>query len=132
MKQSFVAEVLFYLHIPILAFWILPFFIPLSVWPNRIPIHFWFIISIYGFQTIFGYILHKMNKIPRMQICILTFAMQRLRGHNTWTPGCYNHSFTTELLNRLGVKLNHNGVNYYEHFTVALITIQYLSGWFVL
>lgn len=126
--RTFASELLFYLHAPIFIFWVVPFFIPISLWPNRVEVHFWYIIILTIVQYVTGIFYYK--TIGRLQsICPVTIVMQRLRGYNWFDKETYTHSFVAELWGRwFGISSSKGQVNFLQHITFVVVLLQYFFG----
>ena len=94
------ANFLFYLHIFITLSFPLFFFIPSKVWPQRIGIHFWWMVFVFSMFYIWGaiYTFKFRNKV--YAVCILTTLTQVLRGNSFWHLDNYDHSFVEEATSR--------------------------------
>ena len=94
------ADFLFYLHILIAVSFPLLFFIPSKVWPQRIEIHFWWMVFVFSMFYIWGaiYTLRFRNRL--YAVCILTTLTQVLRGKSFWHPDNFEHSFVEEFTSR--------------------------------
>jgi len=126
MKKSWLIELIFWLHLPIVIIWFGTFLIPLSVFPGRITFHFWFMAIVLLSQIVWGMMLYPKTKSFEM-ICPLTTPMQYLRGYEIKDKRNYNHSFIAELLDRFNIKMSFNAVNILLWVTFAIVIIQYLS-----
>lgn len=122
--KKLLIEMIFWLHFPIVALWFGLFVVPLSLWPQRITVHFWYIAGIMVIQLLWSVIVFRKLDI----ICPLTTVMQSLRGYPLKHPQNDGHSFIAELLERLGVPLSYRAVNILLVVTLILVTVQYL--WF--
>ena len=123
-KNNFLIDILFWLHCPLVIIWFGLFFIPGSLWQNKIVFHFWFISIFLLGQLAWGGILYpKINKI--MLICPLTTLMQYFRGYPIKDKRNYNHSFIAELLNRLNINVSFHWVSILLIITLIIVSIQY-------
>lgn len=124
-KKNILIESVFWLHCPLVLFWFGAFLIPLSLWPNRIIFHFWFITIFLIIQLLWGIILYpKTKKIDF--ICPLTTLMQLLKGYPIKSKNNYNHSFIAELLKKFDIKINFSWVNIILIITFIIALIQYI------
>lgn len=126
-KRTFWTEIVFWLHLPIVVIWFGTFFIPLSLWPNRITFHFWCILILLLLQLLWGIILYPKTKKVNF-ICPLTTLLQHLRGYPIESKKNYNHSFIAELLERFHIRISFQWVNIMLWVTFIIVAIQYL--WF--
>ena len=126
-KRTFWTEIVFWSHLPIVVIWFGTFFIPLSLWPNRITFHFWCILILLLLQLLWGIILYPKTKKVNF-ICPLTTLLPDLRGYPIESKKNYNHSFIAELLERFHIKISFQGVEIMLGITFIIVTIQYL--WF--
>ncbi len=121
-SKKLLIELIFWLHFPIVALWFGLFFVPLSLWPGRVIIHFWYIVIIMALQLMWGIIAFHQLDI----ICPLTTIMQSLRGYPKAHPQNYGHSFIAELLWRLGIPLSYRAINVLLLVTLVIVVVQYL------
>lgn len=121
------AEIVFWLHLPIVIIWFGLFLIPKSIWPGRITFHFLFIVIIVIIQFLWGLVYFPVTKKIDI-ICPLTTLMQWLRGFSVKSKKNYRHSFVAEILNKYNIKINYKSVNIVLLITLILIFIQYI--WF--
>jgi len=125
-KKNFLIDAVFWLHLPIVIIWFGVFFIPLSLWPERIKFHFWFISITLIVQLLWGAMLY--SKIKRIDfICPLTTLMQSLRGYPVESKKNFNHSFIAELLERLGIKISFFWVDVLLLISFIIVSIQYFT-----
>lgn len=117
-------SLLYPLHILIFLGWIVPFFIPLSLWKKRIEFHFYYaaaniiIIQVWGLWYTFkigGY--HT--------ICFLTTIMQKLRGYDLLDPRNYQHSFVKEFLAVFGIDII-LPIRFFMIVLFVIITVQFI------
>ena len=114
-------SIVFWLHLPIVIIWFGAFAVPLSVWPERIVFHFWFIAGIMAIQLLWGVLAVGKFDI----ICPITSYMQWLRGYPLTHKKSYGHSYIAELFNILGIKMHYKWVNYLLLITLAIVCYQY-------
>jgi len=126
-KKTFLTELVFWLHLPIVIFWFGAFLIPLSIWPGRIAFHFWFISSLLLIQLAWGIILYPKTRRIDL-ICPLTTLLQSLRGCPVESDKNTRHSFIAELLDRLELKISYKNVNLLLLITLVIVAVQYF--WF--
>jgi len=127
-NKTFLTEIIFWLHLPIVIIWFGAFFIPLSLWPERIKFHFWFISIILIVQLLWGAMLY--SKIKRVDfICPQTTLMQSLRGYPVESEKNFNHSFIAELMEKLHIKISFRWVNILLIVTFIIVSIQYC--WYI-
>lgn len=130
-KKSILISTIFWLHLVIVLIWFGLFLVPASWWPERVPFHFWFIISITIIQTLWGWFLYQRKFMPKFDIiCPLTSLMQWLRGYPLNHPDNYGHYYITELLILWGIKNKttkqvNKLVNYALWLSIVLIIWQY-------
>lgn len=129
MKKSLkkcLAEIVFWLHVPIPILWVGLFLVPLSVWPDRIKFHFFYIASLTALMLVWGMILSpKTHKIR--SICILTTLMQYLRGYKIEDKRNYDYSFLGEFFGRLKFKPGPMFVRIIIWISLLVASIQYFS-----
>lgn len=126
-KDNWLINIIFWLHLPLIIIWFGAFFIPLSFWPKRIIFHFWFIAIILIIQLIWGIILYPKTKKINF-ICPLTTLMQSLRGYKIKDKENYNHSFIAELLKKLKINASFFLVNVILIITFLIALWQYVGG----
>ena len=92
MKTNAIAEISFWLHLPIFIFWVGTFFVSTTFWPDVVYYHFWFIALLYvsGYAT--GLIYWPVTK-KVLFLCLLTLLTQRLRGYSWTAKKTWDHSF---------------------------------------
>ena len=125
-KNNFLINFIFWLHLPLVVFWFGAFVIPLSIFPDRIYFHFWFIALLLILQFIWGIILYPKTKKIDL-ICPLTTLMQSLRGYQIKDKKNYNHSFIAELLAKLKINLSFFLVNILLLITFLIVFLQYFG-----
>jgi len=124
--KKLLINILFWLHVILLAALIIPFFIPVSIWPERITLHFLFLSSILLLQLIWGAILlPKIRKIDF--ICPLTTWMQYLRGYPISSKKNHEHSFMAEFLHDIGIKISFQGVTILQTVIFSAAAILYFA-----
>jgi len=115
-------EIVFWIHLPIVAAWFGLFIVPTSIWPGRVTFHFWYIVILLIVQFLWSAIVFKKKDI----ICPLTTWLQWLRGYDLTDEKNFSHSFIAELFKRLKVKISFKAVNYLLLGTLILATILYI------
>jgi hypothetical protein len=95
----------FLIHLLIFLLFPAGFFIPSSVWPQRVEYHFLYCVAPFVLFYAWGLIwtIAFRNKI--YSVCALDTLMQWLRGHSIWDPKNYEHSFVEELFEKLKLNL---------------------------
>jgi hypothetical protein len=112
-------------HFSIGFFWFGLFFLPSSWWPDKTSFQFFFTVTIIGHQFVWGaFIKFRTGKFR--PVCFLTTLTQRLRGLVLSDPKNYEHSFTREVFNKIGVPLPRVAVPALASIILAVATIQYL------
>lgn len=124
MRNRLLATILFWLHLPIVVLWFGLFLVPKSIWAVKVSFHFWFIAGIMFIQLLWGIYLTKKIDI----ICPLTTWMQYLRGYPRDSKKNYQHSYISELLQKLRIPVYYKGINILLLITLVLVTVQYI--WF--
>ena len=124
MTKKILTNIIFWLHFPIVIIYFGLFFIPKSLWKDNITFHFWYVMIIFLIQIIWGTVIYPKTKKIEI-ICPLTTLMQRLRGYEIENERNYNHSFTSELLEKLKIKLKYNIVSVIIMFSILIVVIQY-------
>ena len=119
-------EVLFWMHGIIFIGWFIPFFIPLSTWPQRIQFHFWYTVVQIVSQFLMGFIL--MPKMKKFRIvCPLTTWMQKIRGFNSSDKLNFDHSFVREFAKRFNLKLPYGSVAVIIYITFFIVALQFFG-----
>lgn len=118
-------ETIFWIHLIILIIWFGLFLFPSSVWPNKIPFHFWFIAVITIIQFLWGLTFFKYTKKIDI-ICPLTSWMQYLRGFPLKSKENLKHSFIAEILKRLKINVSYKFVSYLLLVTFFVVSLQYI------
>ena len=123
-ERNLLIDMVFWLHLPIVIIWFGAFFIPLSLWPERIKFHFWLISITLIVQLLWGIMLYpKTKKIDF--ICPITTLMQSLRGYPVESKKNFNHSFIAELLEKLRIKISFFWIDVLLLISFIIISIQY-------
>jgi len=132
LARYIISEIIFWTHLPILIAWIGLFFVPLSIFPQRVEYHLYYYLIVYIIQFITG-IFYYSTFGGLISLCPLTLIMQRIRGVPWKDPKNYEHSFTAEAWSRiLGVKnKSRKSVSMIQNITLFLILVQYFFGFLV-
>lgn len=125
MMRNFLANLVFFLHIPVVLFWWGLFLVPVQWWPNRIPFHFYLTLGIIFHQIVWGIMIMPWTGKFRM-VCILTTLMQVLRGKNIADPNNYSHSFLVEFFGKIGLKFTHRMATLATWIVLFSIFLQYM------
>lgn len=123
MKKNLLTEALFWGHLPIVIIWFGLFIVPLSVWPQRIEFHFWFIAIIMIAQLVWSLLIWKKVDL----VCPITTWMQYERGYSLKSKKNYEYSYIAELSQRLHVKISHRFVKLLTMTTLIIVTLQYFA-----
>jgi hypothetical protein len=118
------ANFLYWIHVAIVLSWVGLFFVPISVWHDRIAFHFYLTLLIVGHQFIWGSIIMPWTKKFRM-VCVLTTFMQLLRGQSISDPENYEHSWFKEFAGKQGIKIPHAASTLLAFSILALTTYQF-------
>ena len=126
-RKTKLSEIFFWSHFLIFAGWFLPFFIPVSVWSNKIYYHVWYMIFVLSINYVWGFVfLLKLNKY--VIACPWTTITQWLRGFDITNPKNYNHSFVLEISEMWGVNMKGRYVTFVMYVSIMVAGIQlYLS-----
>lgn len=124
--RKFYAEFFFWLHLVIVLFWCTLFFVSTKWWPDKVSFHFYLSLVIVGHQFLWGAIIMPWTRRYRTA-CMLTTIMQILRGHNVSDKRNYEHSFTKELFERIGIKIPLKVVTILTFTIMIIVMIQYFS-----
>ena len=121
--RKFSADLIFYLHVVIVAFWYILFFIPNSIWLDKTEFHFQMSLLIVGHQLVWGALILPWTKNYRL-VCVLTTLMQILRGQSVSDKKNYEHSFSKEFLRKININLSHRRIAIITFTTFTVVTIQ--------
>lgn len=125
MSKKILIELLFWLHIVVFFVWFALFFVPSSIWPNKVVFHFWYIVVGVFLQLLTGLILMPYMHKYRI-VCPITTVMQSVRGYRYNNPKNYDHSFVRELALRLNIKIPYGLVGFFIFLSLGLIIYQYV------
>jgi len=120
------SKIVFSIHCLIVFFWCGLFFVPISLWSDKIIFHFYLTLIIVFNQFIWGLLIMPWTKKYRM-VCFLTTVNQLLRGDSIFDEKNYDHSFTQELFGRAGLKISHRFATLLTFTILIVVTFQYLS-----
>jgi hypothetical protein len=121
-KKTNLVKFLIFIHAIFFITWAGLFFIPSSVWPDRIFYHFWYVISVLVFNFSWGNLLRiKNNRKNGLFVCMLTTITQYARGHNLNDQNNYSHSFFKEMLSKF------NRYNLENHSEKIISVLAFLS-----
>lgn len=123
--RNVLAEGIFWIHFAIVFFWYGLFFIPADWWQGKISFHFFFTVGIMLQQVLWGAILLPWTKRYKL-VCVLTTIMQLLRGEKISSEKNYQHSWTREFLERMGLKIPEGGPLIVNLFVLFAVSFQYL------
>ncbi len=99
----------------------------MQVWPERVAVHFYFIVIMVGFQVIGGLMYYPVTGSLSL-VCPLTVLMQYVRGNRLDDPLCYRYSFVLEFFQRLHLSPRKKSVTVVVIFSVILVSVQYFFG----
>ncbi|MFA4999015.1 MAG: hypothetical protein WC514_03280 [Candidatus Paceibacterota bacterium] len=120
------SKIVFLIHCLIVFFWFGLFFVPVSLWSDKIIFHFYLTLVIVFNQFIWGLFIMPWTKKYRM-VCFLTTVNQLLRGDSISDEKKYDHSFSQELFGKAGIKITHRFATYLTFTVLIVVTFQYLS-----
>jgi hypothetical protein len=123
--MSRLAEGIFWLHAIIFVVWIGLFFVPVSFWPQRIHVHFWYVLIMVMSEIVMGLLLMKHMHKFRI-VCPLTALMQYIRGYSLTDPKNYDHSFVREFAERFHLSLPKGFVGGLIFTSLGLIILEYI------
>ena len=113
------------IHIIFFISWVGLFFIPTSVWPNRIFYNFWYVLGIILLSFIWGNFIRRYNKNGNLFVCPLTTMTQYLRGYGIKDETNNNHLFLSEILGLLSIKYNKTIMIIGGSLSLLVISYQY-------
>ncbi|MBI2663403.1 hypothetical protein HYX15_02615 [Candidatus Woesearchaeota archaeon] len=102
-KRLFV-KFLIFLHIIFFVSWIGLFFIPRSIWPDRVFYHFWYVVGIIGLNLIWGGFLRVKYGKGNLFVCPLTTMTQYFRGYSIDDERNNKYLFVKEILLKFNIK----------------------------
>jgi hypothetical protein len=100
------SRVVFHLHLTIFLLFPAGFFIPSSIWPERIEFHFFYCVAPFFLFYAWGMIWTLKYRDKLYSICFLDTLMQWLRGHSIWDQKNYQHTFVSELFSLLQLNVS--------------------------
>ncbi|MBI2042097.1 MAG: hypothetical protein HYT20_03740 [Candidatus Nealsonbacteria bacterium] len=112
------------LHYGIGFAWFGLFFLPASVWPDKVSFHFFLSVVIIGHQFVWGNFI-KLRTGKFRPTCFLTTITQKLRGWAVSDPHNYNYSFTQEIFKNFGISIPQEAVKLIALGIFASVTVQY-------
>lgn len=102
-----IAEMTMWIHfLIILIFGIVPFFIPLDVWPRRPLGHFIFLLGTAIIGIILALVYKKKYNIKTYHICFINLITQRIRGYKWSDPRNYRYSHLKDILQRFRINIS--------------------------
>ena len=107
--------------------WVGLFFVPTSVWSGKVTFHFWYIVTIFAVQLLWGLLLYRIRKRLGTGVCPLTSLVQYLRGYPLTDPRNYDHAFIIEVCERLHIPLKPALLAKLLLLTIVIVTIQYFT-----
>lgn len=116
---------LVFLHILFFISWIGLFFVPESIWPNRVFYHFWYVIGVMGLNVGWGSSIKLYNKRGNLFVCPLTTMTQYARGHKISDEKNNGHSFVSEILLNLNIRYPRLIILMGGTLSVLIISYQY-------
>ena len=119
-------EVLFWLHLPVVLVWIGLFFFPQAWWEDKVSFHFWFIITVFASQVLWGIAMISVRKRFGAGVCLLTTLTQYVRGFSISDPRNYNHTFIIEFCERFRIRLHDSVLNTLLVSTLVAVGVQFL------
>lgn len=122
--RNFLTNFVYWLHFAIGGVWYGLFLVPSTLWPGRIPFHFFMTMAIVGHQFLWGAMLIPWTKRYRT-VCILTTILQLLRGKDIKDPENYNHSLTVETIKKVRIKIPHAAAIFLNFLVFIVVSIQY-------
>ena len=124
-KRSFATGFLFWIHLPFVLIWFGLFFIPSSLWSDRVVFHFCYVLSITIIHFLLFFILSpKIKKIDF--ICPLTTWTQSFRGYPVKDKRNYAHSFIAELLKKVRINVSFKSVDILMLISFFIVIVQYI------
>ncbi|MFH1379903.1 MAG: hypothetical protein ABII23_06460 [bacterium] len=120
-------EIVFYLHLLVFLFWIIPFFVPAAIWADRVTVHFFYIVTLVSIEIVSGILMYPVTGSFDL-ICPITILMQCIRGYRWHEPAAYRHSFVVEILERLQVRFQKKTITVLIIVSILMVMCQYFLG----
>ena len=117
--------ILFWLHFPIVLIWVGLFFFPQAWWEHKVIFHFWFILTVFASQVLWGIAMMLIRERFGMGVCPLTTLTQYIRGFPISDPRNYNRTFIIEFCERFQIRLHHYVLNTLLITTLLAVSIQF-------
>ena len=124
-RKKVLKVIIFWLHFMLVALPLILFLVPLSQWPERAIFQFWYMVAVFGIESLWSLLIYQ--KIKKLSlVCPLTTLMQYHRGYQLEDVRNHDHSFIGELLEKMGIQqVNFKRVNLLMIFLTIIITLQY-------
>ena len=122
--RTLLGKTLFFFHAVFVAFWYGLFFVPESIFPNRVSFQFYLTLAVIFHQFVWGFLIMPWTGKYRM-VCILTTINQIIRGQKVSDPKNYDHSFPQEVFRSFGVYISHRTTTFITLFTLIVVSIEY-------
>jgi len=126
MKNRILSEFFFWTHLIFLGIWFIPFFIPLTVWPERVLYHLGFMVFIWIVEIMWG-IVYMYSLGYWKLVCPWTSLTQYFRGYEFKDRRNYNHSFVREFARKFNLQISIQFVNGVMLATFIIVIIQFFS-----
>lgn len=125
LKKKALKAIIFWLHFILVGLPLILFLVPLSQWPERAIFQFWYMMVVFGIESLWGLLIYQ--KIKKLSlVCPLTSLMQYHRGYRLEDGRNHGHSFIGELLEKLGLPpVNFKRINLLMIFLALIIALQY-------
>jgi hypothetical protein len=122
--RKFLARVVLLFHVTLVSFWLSLFFLPESLFLDKISLQFYLSLLIVGHQFFWGFAIMPWTEKYRM-VCFLTTITQLLRGEKISDSKNYDHSFTREVLKVAGVNISHRVSTALSLTVLAIASIRF-------
>lgn len=122
-----VGEIIFWLHVPIVLFWLGLFLVPESLFPGSVTFHFWFIYVVFASQMLWGLAMMPIRGRFGVGVCPLTTLNQWVRGYPISDKRNYDHTFLEELFARWHLRISPTIRQVILYATLLLVIIQYAT-----
>lgn len=124
-KKIFVRFLIF-LHVLFFISWIGLFFIPKSIWPDRIFYHFWYVSGIIGLNLVWGGFLKLSYKKGNLFVCPLTTITQYFRGYKINDVRNNKYLFVGEILSKFNINYSRTIMIIGGTLSLLIVSINYI------
>ena len=117
---------LIFIHIIFFISWIGLFFIPKSVWSNRIFYHFWYVSGVILLNLVWGGFLKLRYKKGNLFVCPLTTMTQYFRGYKISDVRNNKYLFVGEILSKFNINYSRSIMIIGGTISLLIVSINYI------